>query len=53
MILKNKLTLSHEETAMQIQGNPYIQYFVGFSSYVDKPVRRYSRTDGCKSVCPI
>jgi len=37
MIIKHKLTLSDEETVMQIQENPYLQYFVGFSSYVDKP----------------
>jgi len=37
MIIKHKLTLSDEETVMQIQENPYLQYFVGFSSYEDKP----------------
>lgn len=37
MIIKHKLTLSDEETVMQIQENPYLQYFVGFSSYVDRP----------------
>ena len=37
MIIKHKLTLSDEETVMQIKENPYLQYFVGFSSYEDKP----------------
>lgn len=37
MIIKHKLTLSDEETVLQIQENPYLQFFVGFSSYVDKP----------------
>lgn len=36
MIIKHKLTLSDEETVMQIQENPYLQYFVGFSCYEDK-----------------
>ncbi len=37
LIIKHKLTLSDEETVMQIQENPYLQYFVGFSSYKDEP----------------
>jgi len=37
MILKHKLNLSDEETILQIQENPYLQYFVGFSSYKDEP----------------
>jgi IS5 family transposase len=37
LIIKHKLTLSDEEAVMQIQENPYLQYFVGFSSYKDKP----------------
>lgn len=36
VIVKHKLTLSDEETVMQIQENPYLQYFVGFSSYKDE-----------------
>jgi hypothetical protein len=37
MIIKHKLTLSDEETVMQIQENPYLQYFVGFPKYKDEP----------------
>lgn len=37
LIIKHKLTLSDEETVMQIQENPYLQYFVGFSRYKDEP----------------
>ena len=33
VIIKHKLNLSDEETVMQIQENPYLQYFAGFSSY--------------------
>jgi len=37
LIIKHKLNLSDEETVMQIQENPYLQYFVGFSGYRDEP----------------
>ena len=37
LIIKHKLTLSDEETVLQIQENPYLQYFIGFSSYKDEP----------------
>ena len=37
VIIKHKLNLSDEETVLQIQENPYLQYFVGFSRYQDKP----------------
>ena len=37
LIIKHKLTLSDEETVLQIQENPYLQYFVGFSCYKDEP----------------
>ena len=37
VIIKHKLNLSDEETVLQIQENPYLQYFVGFSGYTDKP----------------
>jgi len=37
VIIKHKLTLSDEETVLQIQENPYLQYFVGLSSYKDEP----------------
>jgi transposase, IS5 family len=33
IIIKHKLKLSDEETVMQIQENPYLQYFLGYSSY--------------------
>lgn len=36
VIIKHKLNLSDEETVMQIQENPYLQYFSGFSSYCDE-----------------
>ena len=37
LIIKHKLTLSDEEAIMQIQENPYLQYFVGFSGYSNSP----------------
>ena len=36
VILKHKLNLSDEETVLQIQENPYLQYFAGFSRYKDE-----------------
>jgi transposase, IS5 family len=36
LIIKHKLTLSDEETVLQIQENPYLQYFIGFSRYKDE-----------------
>ena len=33
VIINHKLCLSDEETVMQIQENPYLQYFVGFQDY--------------------
>ncbi|MBN2331644.1 MAG: transposase [Deltaproteobacteria bacterium] len=33
VIIKHKLCLSDEETIDQIRENPYLQYFVGFSSF--------------------
>ena len=36
VILKHKLNLSDEETVLQIQENPYLQYFTGFSRYKDE-----------------
>jgi len=38
MIIKEKLTLSDEETAEQIRENPYLQYFLGLKQYEDKAV---------------
>lgn len=37
LIVKHKLNLSDEETVRQIQENPYLQYFVGFTGYKDEP----------------
>lgn len=37
VIIKHKLNLSDEETVLQIQENPYLQYFVGLSSYSEDP----------------
>lgn len=36
LIIKHKLNLSDEETVLQIQENPYLQFFVGFSRYKDE-----------------
>jgi hypothetical protein len=36
VIIKHKLNLSDEETVLQIQENPYLQYFVGFRGYKDE-----------------
>jgi len=36
VIIKHKLNLSDEETVLQIQENPYLQYFAGFSCYKDE-----------------
>lgn len=33
VIIKHKLKLSDRETVLQIQENPYLQYFVGLTSY--------------------
>jgi len=38
IIIKHKLKLSDEETVMQIQENPYLQYFLGYSSYESEPI---------------
>jgi len=37
MIIKHRLNLSDEETVLQIQENPYLQFFCGFGEYVDAP----------------
>ena len=37
VIIKHKLTLSDEETVLQIQENPYLQYFIGLSRYQEEP----------------
>lgn len=36
LIIKHKLTLSDEETVLQIQEGIYLQYFAGLSSYKDE-----------------
>ena len=38
MIIKHKLNLSDEETVRQIQENPYMQYFLGFTGFTEEPV---------------
>ncbi len=36
VIIKHKLCLTDEETILQIQENPYLQYFVGLAGFVHK-----------------
>ena len=36
LIIKEKLTLSDEETVEQIRENPYLQYFLGYEAYTDE-----------------
>ncbi len=36
LIIKHKMTLSDEETVLQIQENPYLQLFVGLATYKDE-----------------
>lgn len=38
IIIKHKLNLSDEETVQQILENAYLQYFLGYTSYEDKPI---------------
>ena len=37
LIIKEKLETSDRETVEQIKENPYLQYFLGFSAYSNKP----------------
>ena len=37
LIIKHFKQLSDEETIQEIQENPYLQYFLGYSSYQFKP----------------
>jgi len=37
VIIKHKLCLSDEETVLQIQENPYLQYFAGLPGYTREP----------------
>ncbi len=36
LIIKERLGLSDRETTLQIQENPYLQFFLGYSEYVDE-----------------
>jgi hypothetical protein len=36
LIIKEKLKISDEETVEQIRENPYLQYFLGESSYTNE-----------------
>lgn len=38
MLIKHKLVLSDEETVLQIQENPYLQFFLGYQQYESEPV---------------
>jgi IS5 family transposase len=37
LIIKEKLKITDEETVEQIRENPYLQYFIGYKAYSDKP----------------
>ena len=37
LIIKYKINPSDEETILVIQENPYMQYFVGLSEFIDTP----------------
>ncbi len=37
LIIKEKLGISDRETVEQIKENPYLQYFIGMSSYSNEP----------------
>ena len=37
LIIKEKLQISDREVVEQIRENPYLQYFIGFERYNDKP----------------
>ena len=34
--IKEKLGINHRETVEQIKDNPYLQYFIGMSSYINE-----------------
>ena len=36
LIVKERLKLTDRETVLQIQENPYLQFFLGFPGYSDK-----------------
>ena len=37
LVIKERLGLTDRETVLQIQENPYLQYFLGFPEYCDEP----------------
>lgn len=37
LVINERLGLTDRETVLQIQENPYLQYFLGFPEYEDKP----------------
>jgi IS5 family transposase len=37
LFIKQELGLTDEETVEQVRENPYMQFFLGFSSYSSKP----------------
>ena len=37
LIIQERLNLTDEETVLQIQENPYLQYFIGYREYKTKP----------------
>ena len=37
LVIKEKLKITDEETVEQIRENPYLQYFIGYKAYSDKP----------------
>jgi transposase, IS5 family len=37
LIIKERLSITGEETVDQIRENPYLQYFIGFEEYTDAP----------------
>jgi transposase, IS5 family len=51
LIIKEKLGISDRETVEQIRENPYLQYFIGLSSYSNElafdpsPRRTFSATN--------
>lgn len=38
LLIKYKMNLSDEETILAIQENPYMQYLVGLSELIGKPI---------------
>ena len=42
LVINERLGLTDRETVLQIQENPYLQYFLGFPEYEDKPPFNHS-----------